>query len=170
MIAVVAGFGAAGLLRRVAGPRARAAAALAALALVNLEALRAPLGYEPFSQIPRVYSVLARQPHAVVVEMPFFNPGQFHSNAEYMLDSTRHWQPMLNGYSGFRPAWYDDLYRRLRNFPDAESIRALADRGVTHVVVHRDRYAEESLEAAMQLDALHLVAWEDRIQIYRLTR
>jgi hypothetical protein len=168
MIAVAAGFGMAGLLGRIAHPRARAAVVVVALALVNFEALRAPLGYEPFSQIPKIYGVLARQPHAVVVEMPFFSPGQFHSNAPYMLASTRHWQPMLNGYSGFRPEWYGELFERLRNFPDAESIRALGDRGVTHVVVHRDRYAEESLEAAMQLDALHLVAEEDGIQIYSL--
>jgi len=166
MIAVAAGFGLAGLLRRVERRTARAVVVVAAFALVNLEAVRAPLGYEPFSRIPKIYGVLARQPHAIVVEMPF--PAGFHSNAPYMLASTRHWQPMLNGYSGFRPEWYDLLVERLRGFPDAESLEALRARGVTHVVVHRDRYAEEDLEAAKHVDALHLVAEEEQIAIYRL--
>jgi len=168
MIAVAAGFGMAGLVRRVPGGRARPAVVAAALVLVNVEALRAPLGYEPFSHIPRIYGVLAREPRAVVVEMPFFAPQVFHSNAPYMLDSTRHWQPMLNGYSGFRPEWYDAMFERLQHFPDPESLAALADRGVTHVVVHRDRYAEDDLEAVKHLDGLHLVADEENIQIYRL--
>ncbi len=168
MIAVAAGFGMAGLLRRVPSRRARAVVVVVALALANLEALRAPLEYEPFSHIPKIYGVLARQPHAVVVELPFFDPGRFHSNAPYMLASTRHWQPMLNGYSGFRPAWYGETFDRLRNFPDDESLRALRERGVTHIVVHRDRYEEDDLQTAMRVDALHLVAEEDHIQIYSL--
>jgi len=40
------------------------------LLVVNLEVLRAPLGCEPFSHIPRVYGVLAREPNAIYRPRP----------------------------------------------------------------------------------------------------
>jgi hypothetical protein len=167
MVAPAAAFGAGGLVRRSGSPRARAAIAFAVVALVNLEALRAPLGYESFSHIPHIYGVLAREPHAVVAEMPFFDPGMFYGNATYMLNSTRHWHPMLNGYSGFRPRSYDGTFAALQSSPD-DALAVLKARGVTHIVVHNDRYDEAALEAVLHLKSLELVAGEEDIEIFRL--
>ncbi len=166
MIAVVAGFGFAGLERRW-----RAAStwgAVLIVAAVNLEALRAPIDYAVFTRIPAIYDTLAPIKRAVIAEIPLFPPREIFFNAEYMLDSTRHWHPMLNGHSGIRPDSYDETYRALASFPDARSLVALHDRGVTHVVVHMDRLDAEARAALDRVESLALVADDGAIRIYRL--
>jgi hypothetical protein len=167
MIAIAAGFGAAGLLRRVRGG-SQLIIALVLLGLVNVEALRAPFDYTPFSRISRVYDVLATEPRSIVVELPFYEGRLSFANAPYMLNSTRHWRPLLNGYSGFRPPSYDETFERLRSFPDAASLQALKERGVTHVVVHGDMLSADVLNAIANVESLPLLVREDTIAIYRL--
>lgn len=171
MIAVVAGFGVAGLGRRWPSARTWPMAAAALCALVNLEALRAPLGYTPFSEIPPIYDWLASQRGAVVVELPFYPPSNWFLNGRYMLNSTRHWRPMVNGYSGFRPGSYNDTYAALASFPDVASLAALHARGVTHIVVHRNEFSGSSparFDAIASIASLQLVAESGDIHIYRL--
>ena len=168
MVAVLAGFGTAGLLRRIQQADTRWAVAVAAVALVNIEALRAPLDYERFDQISAVYDVIAREPRAVVVELPFFEARQSFANARYMLNSTRHWKPLLNGYSGFRPPSYDVTYEAIRDFPEEAALRALRAQGVTHVVLHQSMLPEPTMASAARAYGLHLLAEEDGIVIYRL--
>jgi hypothetical protein len=167
MIAVLAGFGVAALGRR--WPAARSARALAVLAvLVNVEALRAPIGFTRFDGVPGVYRVLAQERRAVVVELPFPFPQQWFINAGYMLNSTAHWQPMLNGYSGFRPASYERSYEATRMFPAQESLIALHELGVTHVIVHRQALGEDRVARIQQVHELQEIAAEGDIAIYRL--
>ena len=168
LVAVLAGFGAAGLLRRLRAGRLRAAAAIVMLAAVNLEALRAPLEYTPFSGIPRIYDTLAAVPGAVVAELPLYPPRQLFANAEYMLNSTRHWRPLINGYSGFRPDWYDEAYDELQGFPEETALEALHRRGVTHVIVHADRFEARVREAIDRAESLVPLAQDGDIRIYRL--
>jgi hypothetical protein len=168
MIAVVAGFGVAGLGRRWRSARTWPAVAAVLCALVNVEALRAPLEYTPFPGIPPVYDTLARQPGAVVVELPFFAPRDFYGSGSYMLNSTRHWRPILNGYSGFRPASYYETYEAVRSFPDLAALIALHDRGVTHVVVHADWFSPAAIEAIDRTASLQKVAQSGDIRVYRL--
>src|SRR5262249_12143653 len=122
MIAVIAGFGVAGLARRWRNPRTWTIAACAICALVNLEALRPPLEYREFDGIPPIYGVLKDAPRAVIVELPFHVPSAFFGNAKYMVNSTMHWRPMLNGYSGFRPDSYDATFHAIERFPDMEAL------------------------------------------------
>jgi hypothetical protein len=140
--------------------------------VVNLEAIRAPLGYRVFNGIPAIYDVLAHSPGAVAVDLPFPPPVGFFGNAGYMLNSTRHWRPILNGYSGFKPAWYADVYAALRGFPDTISLTTLHERGVTHVVVHadafRDVFGVDRLVSLDDVASLQRVAQDGDIQIYRL--
>src|SRR5205814_8090483 len=72
----------------------------------------------------------------------------------YMLDATRHWRPILNGYSGFVPVSYVTHYQELRGFPDRRAIAALSRAGVTHVVVHFDALGRAAGPDAV--GALHL--------------
>ncbi len=171
MIAVLAGFGVAGLGRRWRNARTWPAMAMALGLLVNLEALRAPIGYKRFSEIPRVYDVLSGQPGAVV-ELPFYAPNEWFSNAPYMLNSTRYWRPLLNGYSGFRPTSYASTFDALSGFPDAASIAALRARGVTNVVVHEEMFSgmlgRDRWTAIGRAPSLELIASSGEIYIYRL--
>ena len=166
MIAVMAGFGVVALQRRwpllAAWP-----AALALVLIVNLEAFRAPVGYVRFEGVPAVFESLAAERGAVVVELPFPIPQQWFLNANYMLNSTKHWRPMLNGYSGFRAASYERSYEAARNFPEPESLIALHALGVTHMIVHTDALGPDRSAALAQAQSLQEVAREGDVAVYR---
>jgi hypothetical protein len=172
MIAVVAGFGLAGLGRRWPHRRTWPVVGMVVCAFANLEALRAPFGFTPFTEIPPVYDVLARERDAIVVELPFWPPRVYFLNGSYMLNSTRHWRPLLNGYGGFRPTSYVDTYDRIQGFPDVLSLSALHERGVTHVVVHRAEFCHLAgaarCEAIGRTASLQSVVEDGDIHIYRL--
>jgi hypothetical protein len=50
--------------------------------------------------------------------------------------STFHWNPILNGYSGFYPPSYLRRLASFRSFPDAASLNVLRETGVRYVVLH----------------------------------
>ena len=66
-----------------------------------------------------------------------------------MLHSMLHWQPIVNGYSGFVPQRHEMLFDQLTRFPDEGSVRALERLGVNYVVLHRDDYGDERFAQAM---------------------
>lgn len=57
--------------------------------------------------------------------------------AQWMYWQTAHWRPMVNGYSGYFPASFRQLKRRLRDFPSPQGLAALAERGTRYCVVLR---------------------------------
>ncbi len=171
-VAILAGFGVAQLRQRWdrCGPVLARALAIGAITLVNLEALRAPLTYRPFTGIPATYTRLAAEPDAVIIEFPFFPPDVTFFNAPYMLNSTRHWKPLVNGYSGFIPNSYARHYTLFSGFPDTRSLTALRQEGVTHIVVHSTgsgRAGRVFADAARE-PALQLVSEEMGMRVYRL--
>jgi hypothetical protein len=170
MFAAVAGFGMADVLRRIASPRRQMAAAAIAIALVTAESIRAPLGYYEYRGIPKVYDTLAGETGAVLVYFPMFSRRFIQSNSRYMLASTRHWHPMLNGYSGFTPASYMEHQSRLGGFPNDESLQFLRSLGVTHVVVDEVNLPPDRGQRARETPALRLLAEEGPLRIYRLAR
>jgi hypothetical protein len=93
----------------------------------------------PFAVRSRGYIVVGRagERDAVVVELPMYSSGAIFHNARYMLKSTAHWNPLLNGYSGCVPASFAAHREILSTYPSASSVAALRERGVTHLVVHR---------------------------------
>jgi hypothetical protein len=116
------------------------AAALMALAIADL--VQAPLGLRDARPTAPAYEVLARQHKAPVAVFPFWARGiDFHGHAEYMLASTAHWQPMINGYSDHIPQDFRDNAAILRHFPDAASFTVLEQLGARYVVIHLPLYA-----------------------------
>lgn len=87
---------------------------------------------------PAVYSWLAMEPRSVVVEFPIPTADRldFIYDGFYMLGSTAHWQPLLNGYSGFFPRSFLELTEYANAFPDERSMDYLKKRGVDLIVVH----------------------------------
>ena len=90
-----------------------------------------------------VYAWLAAQPGAPpVVELPILDirgvteRPSAHESA-YMVHSTRHWKPLLNGYAGVEPAPYVALREAARTFPSAGALSAFRERGARYVIVHR---------------------------------
>jgi hypothetical protein len=164
-VAVLASFGVAAMAIR--WPRHQAAIGLAILALVNLEALRAPMRWAEFKGVDPVYRTLTTAPGAIA-EMPMFSPRDIFGNARYMVNATGHHRPIINGYSGFMPPSYGANYEALRSFPDLQALQRLHALGVTHVVVHRDWYPPERVEEIERSPGLGIVARSGSIAIFRV--
>jgi hypothetical protein len=143
-MAALAGIGLAALRSRL--PAQRAGLVVAALvALANIESLRAPVGYTRFEGIPAIYSVLAQEPGRVVlVEVPFWPPQGAFQHGEYVLNSTAHWRPMFNGYSGYLPQSYRKNAQLFWYFPQEHAIQAMRRAGATHVIVHPKGFGHEA--------------------------
>ena len=93
-----------------------------------------------------VYAWLAAQPGSPpVVELPILDIRAVrerpcaHESA-YMVQSTRHWKPLLNGYAGVEPPSYVALREAARTFPSAAALSAFRERGARHVILHRRGY------------------------------
>jgi hypothetical protein len=141
-LSVLAGFGVARLCRGQSTP-VQAAIVLIAAAAVTAESNNRPLQLSALPKgIPQVYSWLAGEPRTVICEYPVGNlQGRAGpQDATYMYYSTRHWQPMVNGYSGFAPPSYFELLDRLRFFPDDQAIAYLRERRVELLLVHSAYY------------------------------
>jgi hypothetical protein len=169
-VGILAGFGLAEVLVRTTA-RAGAAIAVTVILAANLEAYRAPLGYTEYRGIPDFYEALrSAGDDAVLVSMPFYASPQFHLNDRFMLASTRFWKPMLNGYSGFKPASFYKNVEALRSFPDRGSIAHLRSLGVTHVVVDSRNMARPALERLGEFPELRSLADDGNFRLYLLVR
>ena len=168
--------GALGGVRLSAEGRRRVAIAL--VILVNVESLRAPFEYREFTGIPGIYKLLAHEPGRVVLaEQPFFPRWAIFENAPYVLNSTAHWRPLMNGYSGYTPASYQQYADAFWYFPEDWAITAMKNAGVTHVMVHPARFGERDADAIVRRISarpdMELVATEPGargIRLYRLKR
>jgi hypothetical protein len=126
MVAILAGYGVAVLQRGWHHQRSWPLAAAMLLVIVIGEALRAPIGYTWFEGVPKRLrracqgagrrSSPKRRSHsaAVVPERALHG------------ERTRHWQPILNGYSGFGRRRTNGSYEAMRTFPSDESLLALS--------------------------------------------
>ena len=133
--------------------RPRRAVAAALVAAVNIEALSAPIGYTIFNGIPGIYRLLAEERGRVVVaEQPFYPRSGSFQNGRYVLASTAHWRPLMNGYSGYIPASYQRYADSFWYFPQDWAIAAMKDAGVTHVVVHTADFARDNMDVVPLLD------------------
>jgi hypothetical protein len=95
---------------------------------------------------PAVYRWLAEQPgREAIVELPMLDSQglakrpAFHESI-YMVYSTLHWRPLVNGYAGIEPHSYVRRRELLRFFPSPESLAALGAAGARYVIVHRKGY------------------------------
>jgi len=95
---------------------------------------------------PGVYRWLADQPdHPVIAHLPMLDVyaletrPAFHESI-YMVYSTHHWKPLVNGYAGIEPRHYVHIRSLMRRFPSEEFLDALRAVGTRYVVVHRGGY------------------------------
>ena len=151
-MAVLAAFGLAALRSRLP-TRWTAGVAVGLVIVANVESLRAPLYYRRFEGIPAVYSLLADEPGRVVlVEVPFYPPQGVFQNGRYVLNSTAHWRPLMNGYSGYTPGAYRQYAASFWYFPQPHAIQAMREAGATHVMIHPGGFGTEEEIAKMWRD------------------
>ena len=163
-LAILSGFVVAHVRERMRGAKWVTAITLVLIVGVNVEAVRAPMGYVRFDGFPPIYDILADEANAVVVELPFYGPRESWEGAPYMLYSTRHWHPIANGHSAFIPPSYREFQEAVKDFPESASLDQLERRGVTHVVVHDRKFKP----LPDQIEGLSLIARRDNISLYRL--
>lgn len=116
-------------------PRSGALVAIVLL-IITLEYCNGTIAYPP---APALTSNAGRwlrdQPGSgAVICVPM---GLFSGNAPCMLQSLEHGRPIVNGYSGVRPPFFEALADVLSRMPDADSLLALRDLGVEYVVSDR---------------------------------
>jgi hypothetical protein len=167
-VAGLAAFGLAHLRRRVS-PRAGAVLAALAFVLVTAETTRAPMSYTVSPGIPQIYGLLASEQNAVVIEFPWVSPRYVARNGAYVIASTRHWKPIVNGYSGFVPASYVRHNELFQTFPDEDALAALRTEGITHFVVHLNEMpgVQERLDGRRDIEVL---GSSRDIRIYKLRK
>lgn len=149
-LAVLSGFAVARVLRAQAPRRAGfVSAALIVAALADLH-----LSEMPFRDVPppaRIYRFLRDLPPGAVVEFPFFYLREmFHRHSWYMLQSTYHWKPLVNGYSDYIPQDFRDMAVPLSSFPNMAGFRILEPRGTRYVVFHLDWYNRKNRDALVE--------------------
>jgi hypothetical protein len=94
-----------------------------------------------YSDAPPVYQRLAELPEGTAVtEFPF---GDAAWEIRYVYYAASHWKPITNGYSGnFPPRYKERVARLMRVDKEPEAAwKSLGDAGTTHVVVHRNAFA-----------------------------
>jgi hypothetical protein len=152
VVLCLAVFAAIALERLLAGRARRAVWAAAVALLAAAELMEAPLKalrqVEPF---PTAYRTLAIQPSGAVVEFPYFyERSDFPRHAIYMLNSTTHWMPLVNGYSDHIPQEFRNQVRPLSSFPTRESFQIVGHVGARYVMFHLGMYDRRSRERLLE--------------------
>ena len=167
-LAVLAAIGAAWLLRRVSSVVGRRSsvvqfAVMGLLACVLLAEYAGGLGRFAVQPMPPtdgpLYAWLSAQPRAAIVELPLTSdmagkpdgaagsaatsaaepaPWPDYNLLRYQYFQTGHWQPTVDGYSGFVPPHHRELGLAMAHFPDERSLTLLRGLGVERVIVHAD--------------------------------
>lgn len=137
-LGVLAADGAERVLALVKAPWWRRAAGAALAAIVVLESAALPLHLDTVPIVSGVHAWLRTQPRSVVMEWPMPRPDSLGVTHEplYMYASTAHWQPLVNGYSGFYPLSYIHFLERTEAFPSPAVVDYLRDTSVRFVLLH----------------------------------
>ena len=132
-----------------AAPRA-AATGFVILAVVTVEAWQGPVRTVAAERVPAVYRPPARRSRARRAGRGALLSGHaIFENGEYVYNSTAHWRPVMNGYSGYTPASYRRRAASFWFFPENWAIDAIKSEGATHLMVHLERFGREA-EAVKQ--------------------
>jgi hypothetical protein len=115
------------------------AAGLTVAAALELAAV--PLPGRPVPPVSDAYRLLARLPRGPVAEFPFFYVSEvYFRHVYYLLNSTAHWNPLINGYSDYIPPDFQEMVVPMSSFPAREAFHLLKAREARYVIFHLDFY------------------------------
>jgi hypothetical protein len=152
-LAVLAAEGVKRVMAYIQTPMLRRLACGAIAAIVLLESAMIPLDLKAVPQLAKFYTWLQHQPHAVVMEWPMPRPDSLGITHEpfYLYASTVHWQPLVNGYSGFYPLSYIHLIDNAEAFPSPAAVEYLRATSVRYVLLHSEFAPEAYVRARAAL-------------------
>jgi len=156
-------------------PRRRAPAAAVAVALAIADVAVFPIRWARAPDLPAPYAQLARRPRAPLAEFPFYGERvAFPLHTQYMLFSTSHWMPLVNGYSDVIPLDFREAAAVLDSFPSNDAFMVLARRRVRYVAIHWDMYAGRQDEIRRRLAPysgnLRTLAEDPRMTLYEVVK
>jgi hypothetical protein len=148
-LAVLSSFGVRWILASQPAERRRwLAAAILGFAALDLSVT---MPFRQAAPFPGAYEVIAQSRPGPVAEFPFFyQRPDFYRHSRYMLGSTVHWQPLINGYSDHIPADFVDMTVPISSFPNPEGFDILRARRARYVVFHLGLYSARSREALLK--------------------
>jgi hypothetical protein len=173
-LAIFAAFALREIFARSSGG-GRAIASAIAIAAAFAELAVVPLIWYPAPQLPPGYAVLANSPRGVLAEFPFYGERiAFPLHTQYMLFSTAHWMPMVNGYSDVIPKDFREAAAVLDGFPSDDAFKMLARRRVRYIAVHWDMFAGRHGEIRGRLEPylknLRTMASDERMTLFEVLR
>jgi hypothetical protein len=127
-------------------------------------------------KVPAAYRMLANLPPGGVASFPFFfRPIDFHRHSIYMLYSTAHWHPIVNGYSDRIPEDFKAMVIPVSSFPAWEAFGILRKHGARYVVFHLDFYDGRSREKLLErIDRYRLflrpMVQQDDVWLYEIAQ
>jgi hypothetical protein len=171
-LAVFAAFAFQHLLRQL--PENRRVAMAMVLALAVLAELRiAPFRWDDALPQPAGYRMLAKMRDGPIAHFPFYGGREaFPLHSRYMVYSTLHWKPMLNGYSDFIPDRFRTESFVLDSFPSTDSFKVLQRHRTRYIGIHWNRFGDRSEEIEVRLQPfmrhLRTIAADDNITLYEI--
>ena len=174
-----------GRLRARGAVGARAAApAGACRALAPARGDRARAGRRRRAQRPAVpvgtrdadlanYALLAGMPRGPLAEFPFYGERiAYPLHAQYMVFSTAHWMPLVNGYSDHIPDDFRPTAFVLDSFPSNDAFAVLHKRRARYLGIHWDMYGPRIEEIRTRLVPfarhLRLLASDEKMTLYEI--
>jgi hypothetical protein len=155
--------------------RHRLAFGALAVAIAIADVAVFPLRWATAPTIPAAYDALDRRPRAPLAAFPFYASRiAYPLHTQYMLFSTRHWLPMVNGYSDVIPPEFREAAPVLDSFPSREAFAILARRRVRYIAVHWDMYVHRKDDIRRQLEPylpnLQELAGDERMTLYEVVK
>jgi hypothetical protein len=140
-------------LRRLAPAGRRGMLFSAAFVIVAMAELNVvPFPWERALPVSTNYRILAGMPRAAVAEFPFYGERiAFPLHAQYMVLSTTHWMPLVNGYSDYIPQDFREAAVVLDSFPSNDTFAVLQKRRVRYIAIHWDMYGPRAEEIRTKL-------------------
>ena len=127
-----------------------AVSALAAFAIAELNVV--PFPWEHALPVSTNYRVLAAMPRGAVAEFPFYGERvAFPLHAQYMVLSTTHWMPLVNGYSDYIPQDFREAASVLDSFPSNDTFVVLQKHRVRYIGIHWDMYGPRADDVRSKL-------------------
>jgi hypothetical protein len=155
-------------------PKTRGIVVGSALAVVAIAELNVvPFPWERALTVSANYRLLASMPRAVVVEFPFYGERiAFPLHAQYMILSTTHWMPLVNGYSDYIPQDFREAAFVLDSFPSTDTFKVLEKHRVRYVGIHWDMYGPRAEEIRTKLKGferyLRLLGSDGTMSLYEI--
>ena len=138
----------------------RALATLTVVLMLSEWRVVSDVGRASAAPVPAIYHTLNGLPRGAVMSLPdYFLGTEHYFRADYLLYSTAHWRPIVNGFGRSEPPYYLSIVERLSAFPAASAAELARTLGVRYFVIHTERLRSTlSAEAARSSKDFRLVA------------